>query len=386
MGRQRVLVTVALLVILAILAIVALTLSSDRENPQPDLSPTRQGSGPREPGATTATPRGGARESAKVLGPHDRGLGPEDGTTTASSGSALRIPRPSQSQRYGPQTVPAERSPQSFGVDHADPRPAGHGKLGGVLQSQNRVFLSQEEHGEIRVWAADGAPPIRVREGTLYRLSARAQPTRIGSVVLKDDGRSHDLSPSDGVYGAVLVPSKTGVGAHPTRLLVVVPVVQGPLTVEAEFQFEYTGAAPAEILGVRGATMRDGSLVFTVAVRVGEAGPYRWRGRLVDDSAGPVALLDGSSQLDVGEQEVELVAHGLLLRDRGLGSSLVLRDIEGWRLRRGAALPKDVVVPWREEFAAPALDPAALAAEPWQPEVRMGPDLPTPKIVPARRR
>lgn len=106
-------------------------------------------------------------------------------------------------------------------------------------------------------------------------------------------------------------------------------------TGQLRFYFTGEGGIPARFLGEFRDNGRNGDLAIDVGVNVTTAGTYRIEGNLFDRDDEPVAWAQAEAELTPGTNEVSLVFYGLAFHDASAVAPYTLRQLRGYRLRRG---------------------------------------------------
>src|SRR5262249_34889322 len=120
-------------------------------------------------------------------------------------------------------------------------------------------------------------------------------------------------------------------GASTARIVVVAQAAGQKRQLIRDFTY-----APRRVLDVLGVSdsVKDGSLVATLSVKVYEDGVYTLYGNLMEaDGEPPTASSKLSYPLKAGTAKADLIFFGKVLRDFGASGPYMLRDIHG--LKRG---------------------------------------------------
>ncbi|NNE20783.1 MAG: hypothetical protein HKN10_20125, partial [Myxococcales bacterium] len=89
----------------------------------------------------------------------------------------------------------------------------------------------------------------------------------------------------------------------------------------------------------------NGDLAVTVGVNVATEGVYRIEANLFDRNDQPIAWAQAETNLSPGTSDVSLVFYGLAFHDAGAVAPFTMRQLRGYRLRRGDS-------PHREDMPA----------------------------------
>ena len=102
-------------------------------------------------------------------------------------------------------------------------------------------------------------------------------------------------------------------------------------------RFYFTGAdrIPARFTGQFSDDTRNGDLAIEVGVNIETEGAYRIEGNLFDGDDQPVAWAQAETDLAPGAHDVALVFYGLAFHDARAVAPFTLRELRGYRLRRG---------------------------------------------------
>lgn len=101
------------------------------------------------------------------------------------------------------------------------------------------------------------------------------------------------------------------------------------------FYFTADDRIPARFTGQFSDDGRSGDLAIDVGVDVETAGTYRIEANLFDRNGQPVAWAQSETNLDRGTGDVSLVFYGLAFHDASAVAPYTLRQLRGYRLRRG---------------------------------------------------
>ncbi|HIF62642.1 MAG: hypothetical protein ABGY28_07165 [bacterium] len=103
------------------------------------------------------------------------------------------------------------------------------------------------------------------------------------------------------------------------------------------FYFTSPGQLPGEFTGEFSDRLSAGDLLVDVGMRVDQQGRYRVEANLFDVAGKPVAWASFEDELRTGLQGVPLKFYGLVFHDAGATGPFVLRQLRGYRLRRGGS-------------------------------------------------
>ena len=101
------------------------------------------------------------------------------------------------------------------------------------------------------------------------------------------------------------------------------------------FYFTANDRIPARFTGQFSDDNRNGDLAVDVGVNVETAGTYRIEANLFDQSDQPVAWAQSQADLSPGISNVTLLFYGLAFHDADAVAPFTLRQLRGYRLRRG---------------------------------------------------
>ena len=111
------------------------------------------------------------------------------------------------------------------------------------------------------------------------------------------------------------------------------------------FYFTAEDRTPARFTGQFSDDTINGDLAIAVGVNAETAGVYRIEANLFDRNDHPVAWAQAETSFSPGANEVSLVFYGLAFHDAGAEAPFTLRQLRGYRLRRGDS-------PHREDMPA----------------------------------
>jgi hypothetical protein len=117
-------------------------------------------------------------------------------------------------------------------------------------------------------------------------------------------------------------------------------------------RFYFTGAEriPARFTGQFSDDTRNGDLAIEVGVKVETEGSYRIEGNLFDRNDQPVAWAQAEAELAPGAQDVALVFYGLAFHDARAVAPFTLRELRGYRLRRGDSPHREDIPTYEGEY------------------------------------
>ncbi len=136
-----------------------------------------------------------------------------------------------------------------------------------------------------------------------------------------------------------------------------------------QLRFFFTGGnrIPARFTGQFSDDARAGDLAIEVGVEVTTAGTYRIEGNLFDRDGEPVAWAQGETELSPGARDVSLVFYGLAFHDAGAVAPYTLRQLRGYRLRRGDSPHREDVPSYDGEYETSArYSPADFRSEEYE--------------------
>ena len=121
-------------------------------------------------------------------------------------------------------------------------------------------------------------------------------------------------------------------------------------------RFYFTGAEriPARFTGQFSDDATNGDLAIEVGVNVETEGTYRIEGNLFDRDDQPVAWAQAETDLAPGEHDVALVFYGLAFHDAGAVAPFTLREIRGYRMRRGDSPHREDIPTYDGEYETSA--------------------------------
>lgn len=121
-------------------------------------------------------------------------------------------------------------------------------------------------------------------------------------------------------------------------------------------RFYFTGEEriPARFTGRFSDDTRHGDLAIEVGVRVDTEGTYRIEGNLFDRDDQPIAWAQAETALAAGEHDVALVFYGLAFHDAGAAAPFTLRQLRGYRMRRGDSPHREDIPPYEGEYETSA--------------------------------
>ncbi|MBT8467414.1 MAG: hypothetical protein KJN97_01590 [Deltaproteobacteria bacterium] len=111
------------------------------------------------------------------------------------------------------------------------------------------------------------------------------------------------------------------------------------------FYFTANDRIPARFTGQFSDDTTNGDLAVTVGVNVATEGVYRIEANLFDRNDQPIAWAQAETNLSPGTSDVSLVFYGLAFHDAGAVAPFTMRQLRGYRLRRGDS-------PHREDMPA----------------------------------
>ncbi len=116
--------------------------------------------------------------------------------------------------------------------------------------------------------------------------------------------------------------------------------------------FYFTGEdrIPARFTGGFEDRLAGGDLVVDVGIDVDRAGPYHVEANLFDANERPFGWARFEGELGPGAQTVPLVFYGLVFHDAEASPPFVLRQVRGYRLRRGDSPHREDVPTFAGEY------------------------------------
>ena len=121
-------------------------------------------------------------------------------------------------------------------------------------------------------------------------------------------------------------------------------------------RFYFTGAdrIPARFTGLFSDDARNGDLAIQVGVNVETEGSYRIEGNLFDRDDQPVAWAQAETALVPGAHDVTLVFYGLAFHDADAVAPFTLRQVRGYRMRRGDSPHREDIPTYDGEYETSA--------------------------------
>ena len=121
-------------------------------------------------------------------------------------------------------------------------------------------------------------------------------------------------------------------------------------------RFFFTGEdrIPARFTGQFSDDAQNGDLAIDVGVNVETEGTYRIEGNLFDRNDQPVAWAQAETNLTAGASDVSLVFYGLAFHDARAVAPFTLRQLRGYRLRRGDSPHREDIPTYEDEYETSA--------------------------------
>lgn len=116
------------------------------------------------------------------------------------------------------------------------------------------------------------------------------------------------------------------------------------------FYFTAEDRIPARFTGTFQDRLSQGDLVVDAGIDVNVGGPYRIEGNLFDESGRPIAWASFGGELAPGVQTVPLSFYGLVFHDAEASPPFVLRDLRGYRQRRGDSPHREDIPTFAGEY------------------------------------
>ena len=120
------------------------------------------------------------------------------------------------------------------------------------------------------------------------------------------------------------------------------------------FYFTANARTPARFTGTFSDDIRNGDLTVAVGVSVETAGTYRIEANLFDQNDQPVAWSQAETTLSPGTSDVSLIFYGLAFHDAGAVAPFTLRQLRGYRLRRGDSPHREDMPSYEAEYETSA--------------------------------
>jgi len=120
------------------------------------------------------------------------------------------------------------------------------------------------------------------------------------------------------------------------------------------FLFTANDRIPARFTGQFSDDTRNGDLAIDVGVTVETAGTYRIEANLFDRNDQPVAWAQAETNLSPGTSDVSLVFYGLAFHDARAVAPFTLRQLRGYRLRRGDSPHREDMPSYDSEYETSA--------------------------------
>jgi hypothetical protein len=120
------------------------------------------------------------------------------------------------------------------------------------------------------------------------------------------------------------------------------------------FYFTADDRIPARFTGQFSDDARNGDLAIEVGVDVETAGTYRIEANLFDRTGQPVAWAQSETRLSRGAHDVSLVFYGLAFHDADAVAPYTVRQVRGYRLRRGDSPHREDIPTYDGEYETSA--------------------------------
>ncbi len=293
-----------------------------------NLNEPHRGSGP-EPAeldaqdplrTTTTTPH----DDSDALG--DEGTVPRNiGQTPPGAGSGRPSP-PAVSRymrevgRYGLGVWPASRSPLAWELEFRSPRQVPSPRGATIVADQNATRLHRQGTAVARI-DVTGAPVTAPPSAHVYATTGQGSRTSVAEVSV------HVVATQGGTRIQVVIDlSQLETSVQEAELAV--PIRVGDQEELVDFFFELFDADGLAVLGPVSDEVRDGHIVFNVAVRAAHRSRVRAVARISSVEGEPVAMVRSEANVSAGAGSLQLWLAGSFVEDHMPTGRYVLHDIE----------------------------------------------------------